>query len=244
MPSAEDGGSTVIVLRHDHQRRHADRMIDIRRALPVARHVAVPVDAAGEAGFGEGIDEHLLFLRRQDRRARIVLGVIARNHLRKCQIELAAKRRRRRPAPLRAPCRRRGTGLRMKASKVCSTRLPNIRSGSRAGILKLHDIHLLAETRAQQFDRIGRGAVGVRGVDADNAGDAIDMPQRHLPDDEAAPVVADEDRLVDLRDDRAGRRDRRSDARCRRLRPARAGRSRHSRAGPARSPGCRLRSAP
>ena len=24
------------------------------------------------------------------------------------------------------------------------------------------------------------------------------MPQRHLPDDEAAPVVADEDRLVDL----------------------------------------------
>ena len=38
----------------------------------------------------------------------------------------------------------------------------------------------------------------MRGVDADNAGDAIDMPQRHLPDDEAAPVVADEDRLVDL----------------------------------------------
>ena len=57
---------------------------------------------------------------------------------------------------------------------------------------------LLAEALAQQFDRIGRRAVGVRGVDADNAGDAIDMPQRHLPDDEAAPVVADEDRLVDL----------------------------------------------
>ena len=38
----------------------------------------------------------------------------------------------------------------------------------------------------------------VRRVDADHAGDAIDVAQRHLPDDEAAPVVADEDRLVDL----------------------------------------------
>ncbi len=40
--------------------------------------------------------------------------------------------------------------------------------------------------------------VGVGRVDADHAGDAIDMAQRHLPDDKAAPVVADEDRLVDL----------------------------------------------
>ncbi len=35
-------------------------------------------------------------------------------------------------------------------------------------------------------------------VDADHAGDAIDVPQRHLPDDKTAPVVADENRLVDL----------------------------------------------
>ena len=28
-------------------------------------------------------------------------------------------------------------------------------------------------------------------------GDAVEMPQRHLPDDDAAPVVADEDRLLD-----------------------------------------------
>ena len=38
----------------------------------------------------------------------------------------------------------------------------------------------------------------MRRVDADHAGDAIEVAQRHLPDDEAAPVVADEDRLVDL----------------------------------------------
>ena len=87
MPSAADGGSTAIVLGHDHQRRHPHRMVDPGRALPVARHVAVPVDAAGEAGFGEGVDEHLLFLRRQDRRARIVLGVVVGDHLRKRQIE-------------------------------------------------------------------------------------------------------------------------------------------------------------
>src|SRR5450631_2747477 len=38
----------------------------------------------------------------------------------------------------------------------------------------------------------------MRRVDADHASDAADVAQRHLPDDEAAPVVADEDCLVDL----------------------------------------------
>src|SRR5580704_16010667 len=52
----------VIVLGHDHQRRHPHGMVDVGRALPVARHVAVPVDAARETRPGEGIDEHLLFL--------------------------------------------------------------------------------------------------------------------------------------------------------------------------------------
>ena len=42
------------------------------------------------------------------------------------------------------------------------------------------------------------GARVVRCVDADHAGDAIDMSQRHLPHDEAAPVMTDENRLVDL----------------------------------------------
>src|ERR1700733_1152988 len=61
-----------VVFGHDHQRWHPHRMVDAFRALPVARHVAVPVDAAGEAGSGEGVDKHLLLLRRQDRRARIM----------------------------------------------------------------------------------------------------------------------------------------------------------------------------
>jgi hypothetical protein len=69
--------------------------------------------------------------------------------------------------------------------------------GATRGILKLHDIHLLAEALAQQFDRVRRRTAGVRGVDSDHAGDAVDMPQRHLPDDKAAPVVTDEDRLAD-----------------------------------------------
>ena len=38
----------------------------------------------------------------------------------------------------------------------------------------------------------------MRRVDADHAHDAIDMPQGHLPDDKTAPVVADENRLLDL----------------------------------------------
>src|SRR3981189_3239828 len=38
----------------------------------------------------------------------------------------------------------------------------------------------------------------MRRVDSNHPGDAIDVAQRHLPDDKAAPVVADENRLVDL----------------------------------------------
>src|ERR1700733_3719143 len=66
------------------------------------------------------------------------------------------------------------------------------------GILKLHDIHLLAEAGTQQLNRIGQGPVGVRRVDADNTGDAVNMSEWHLPDDKSAPVVADENSLVDL----------------------------------------------
>src|SRR6202041_1009696 len=38
-----------VILRHDHQRRHANGMVESRRVLPVPRPVAIPVDAAGEA---------------------------------------------------------------------------------------------------------------------------------------------------------------------------------------------------
>src|SRR5882757_2311701 len=187
----------VIVLGHDHQRRHAHGVIDLRRMQPIARHVAIPVDAAGEARFGEGVDEDLLFLRRQDRRARIVLRVVAGNHLRKRQIEPGR----------RADARGRRLGRRIVATRyrlahegVEGLFDPAVEYlvGTMRGVLKLHDIHLLAEALAQQFDRVRRRAVGVRGVNSDDTGDAVEMPQRHVPDDKAAPVVADEYSLVDL----------------------------------------------
>src|SRR5579859_6176378 len=61
-----------VVLRHDHQRRHPNRVIESFRALPVSGPVAIPVDAAGEASLRERIDKDLLFFRRQDRLARVV----------------------------------------------------------------------------------------------------------------------------------------------------------------------------
>src|SRR6185312_798530 len=69
-----------VVFCHDHQRRNAHVMIEPFGAPPVAGEVAVPIDAAGEAGLPEGVDKHLLFLRRQDRRARIVSGVVIGDH--------------------------------------------------------------------------------------------------------------------------------------------------------------------
>src|SRR5258707_2931220 len=55
-----------VVLGHDHQRRHVHRMIEPFQPLPVARKVAVPVDAAGKAGLHESSDEHMLVFRLQD----------------------------------------------------------------------------------------------------------------------------------------------------------------------------------
>ena len=92
----------------------------------------------------------------------------------------------------------RGTGLRMKASKVCSTRLPKILSGSRPGSWNC-TMYMCSPKRLRNSSIGSAGArLVVRRVNPDDAGDAVDMPQRHLPDDKAAPVVADENRLVDL----------------------------------------------
>ena len=41
-----------------------------------------------------------------------------------------------------------------------------------AGVLELNDVHLVAEALAKQLDRIGRRAVPMRRVDADDAGHA------------------------------------------------------------------------
>src|SRR6267154_1329968 len=137
----------VIVLGHDHQRRHPHGVIDLRRMQPVARHVAVPVDAAGEARFGEGIDEDLLFLRRQDRRPRIVFRIVTGNHLRKRQIESrrSADTRDRRLRRHRFAARDR---LAHKGVKGLFDAAVEYLVGATRGILKLHDIHLLAEALA------------------------------------------------------------------------------------------------
>src|SRR5579863_2245367 len=186
-----------VVLRHDHQRGHAYGMIQSGSALPVTGEVAIPVDSAGEAGLGKGVDEHLLFLRRQDRRARIVFGVVAGDHLWKCQVQPG------RCADARGGrLRRSGIGARHRLAHegiegLLHAAVENLIGFARR-ILKLHDVHVLAKALAQQFDRIRRRAVEVRRIDSDHAGHTIGMSHRHLPDDKSAPVVSDEYRLVDL----------------------------------------------
>jgi len=70
--------------------------------------------------------------------------------------------------------------------------------GAAFRVLKLRDIEMVAVPLAQKSDRIACRSRGVRRVDADHACDTGWMPQRHLPDDKPAPVVADKDRLVDV----------------------------------------------
>src|SRR5438045_4550595 len=172
-------------------------MIDPGRALPVARHVAIPVDPAGEAGLAEGVDEHLLFLHRKDRRARIVLGIVAGNHLRKRQVQPGRGSDTR---GWRLGRRSFAARYRLAHKSIEGLLDPAIEYVVHITrrILKLHDIHVLAEALAEQLDRVGRRTVGVRSVDADHAHDAIDMPERHLPDDKTAPIVTDENSLLDL----------------------------------------------
>src|SRR6516162_3306198 len=185
-----------VLLRHDHQRRYAHGVVEVGRALPVAREIAIPVDAAGEAGLLEGVDEHLLFLRREDRRARIEPGIIGRYHLRKGEVEFgrgadAGRRRLRRPG-VRALERFAHEGV----EGLFDAAVENpVRLAGR--VLELDDIHLLAKALAEQLDRIDRRAIGMRRVDADHACDTRGTAERHPPDDKAAPVVADENRLVD-----------------------------------------------
>ena len=64
--------------------------------------------------------------------------------------------------------------------------------------LKLDAVHALAEAFAEYPDRIDRRARRVRRIDPDDAGDAGGMAQGHLPDHETAPIVADENCLVDM----------------------------------------------
>jgi len=65
-------------------------------------------------------------------------------------------------------------------------------------VLEIDDVHVFAVGGAHQRDRVHRCAAQQRRVDADDAGDALGVKLRHAPSNEAAPVVADDDRLLDL----------------------------------------------
>ncbi len=66
-----------------------------------------------------------------------------------------------------------------------------------AGLLEEDDIIVLAAHHLQAHDRIDRRAREERRVDADDASHACGLMDRHLPDHNPAPIVADEDRVLD-----------------------------------------------
>ena len=65
-----------------------------------------------------------------------------------------------------------------------------------AGLLEVNDVHVLAEHGAHGHDGIDRRALKKWRVDADDAGATVGVIDRHLPDDEPAPIVADEHGLL------------------------------------------------
>src|SRR5690242_3272312 len=120
-------------------------MVQSLGALPIAGEIAVPVDAAGEAGLREGVDEHFFFFSREDRRARIVPGIVVRDHLRESQIDP----RRRAHAGDRL-FRRRALGtMRWLAHEGVKGLLDAAAKdlvGLARGVLELDDVHLVAKT--------------------------------------------------------------------------------------------------
>ena len=90
-----------------------------------------------------------------------------------------------------------GSGLRMKQSKVCSTWLSKMASALRDGSWKC-TMYMLSPWR---WRRMAIGSTGARGrcgvFRLTTPATRAAWRKRHLPDDEAAPVVADEDGLGD-----------------------------------------------
>ena len=176
-------------------------MIEAFGAPPVGADIAIPVDAAGEAGSGEGVDEHFHLVFAQNAFAAVTGGIVGRDHVGQCEIGLRRRADAGRRLFIAGKGVETGGALRRLAHEEIEGAADVIGEdaiGPVRGILELDDIHAVAEPLAIDRDRIDRRAVRMRRVDADDAGDALGMPQRHLPNDEAAPVVADEDRLVDL----------------------------------------------
>src|SRR5271163_2799931 len=175
------GRQHQIQLGHDHQAGDAHDMIRIRGEPPIASHVAIPVDAAGEARPPERIDVDLHLVRRQERLSWVAFGIVFGDDLRKREIELG----RRADARLRR-ARRRGTAAGHRAAHEEVERLLDVFGEDAIGlarrILELHDIHAFTEALAKDRDRIDWRAGPVRRIDPDYAGYARQMAQRHLPD--------------------------------------------------------------
>ena len=160
--------------------------------LPVAGEVAIPVDAAGEARRDEGLDKGLELLRRQEGFSGVDVGVIGLDQPDQGKHALV-------PRPLgRKACGGGRAGKRPTHEHVEGG--PDFAVEDRirlAVFLEVDDVHLLPHSRAHDGDRIDRRAQHVGRVQPDHRRGAGGMHQRHLPHDDAAPVVADEDRLVD-----------------------------------------------
>src|SRR6185436_1829997 len=99
----------------------------------------------------------------QERRARIELGVIGRDDLRESQVELWRSA----DAGDRWLLRRLGPNQRLAHEGIKSLLDTAAEDPVRLarGILELDDVHLVAETLAEQLDRIDRRAVPMRRVD-------------------------------------------------------------------------------
>ena len=174
-----------------------DTVLQILRGMPVAGEVAVPVDAAGEAGALERLDEGLELLVGEQRGARVAGGVVDFQHV--DQGEQAGVAR-------LALGGEAGAGVHGRARDVERPLheqvhgLADVAVEHRVGLarrLEVDDVHPLAQPAAHDLDWIQRRPLVERRVHADDAGHPVRMADGHVPDDEAAPVVADEDRLLD-----------------------------------------------
>ena len=154
--------------------------------LPVAVEVAIPVDAAREAGAGEGVDVDLQLgvgEQRLAERLRIL------HHLDQVRHAAAGREPRLDVRQRHAP------------PHELAEHAPHVareRRSATPGCLEVHDVVVVAERRAHQRDGRHRRARQIGRVDADHARRARRMEQRHHPDDEAAPVVADEHGALDV----------------------------------------------
>ena len=70
---------------------------------------------------------------------------------------------------------------------------------SHAGLLNPNDVEVLTNVFAHQRDRFGRCARHVRNTDPNNGAHELRVKESELPSQVAAPVVADDDGLLNLK---------------------------------------------